>query len=116
MKQKKEIPLYVASYNLLICIIKTEENIQKSIKYSVGQSIKEETIDLIKNIARANTVSDKKERHGWIEMAQSNIETIIILQRAVFELKSIPLKKYVELSEIIENISRQLSGWKKSSA
>jgi len=116
MKRKKEIPLYLASYKLLIFIIEAEKNIQKSIKYSVGQSIKEEAVDLIKNIARANAVSDSSERYKWIEMAESNIDTIIILQRVVFELKSISLKKYSEVSEIIEGISRQLSGWKKTVA
>ncbi len=114
MKKKKEIPLYLASYKLLIFLVEAEKNIQKSIKYSVGQSIKEEAVELIKNIARANAVSDNKERYKWIEMAQSNIDTIIILQRIVFELKSISLKKYGEVSEMVEGISRQLSGWKKT--
>ena len=114
MRKKKEIPLYIASYKLLIFLVEAEKNIQKSIKYSVGQSIKEEAVELIKNIARANAVSDNKERYKWIEMAQSNIDTIIILQRIVFELKSISLKKYSEVSEMVEDISRQLSGWKKT--
>ncbi|MFA5228371.1 MAG: hypothetical protein WC446_01255 [Candidatus Paceibacterota bacterium] len=65
--------MHVASYNLLIFTIKAEENIQKSIKYSIGQSIKKEKLDIdiilskinsyLRLLSHSNTYNLKKRRY-----------------------------------------------------
>ncbi len=90
------------------------KNVNRDYKFSVGDFLRNEAMKLLKQVCRANKTTDKITRKERIEEAQSSLETIIFLIRALFELKEIPLKKYTNLSLITEDISRQLSGWHKS--
>jgi len=90
------------------------KNINRDYKFSVGDFLKREVMELLKKVCKANKATNKSTRKEKIEEAQSSLETIIFLIRALFELKEIPLKKYTKLSLMIEDISRQLTGWHKS--
>lgn len=114
IEERKEIPLYRSSYSLFLLILRIIKEVKKEYKYSIGEKLREEVMELIKNIRGANKRSDKEERKKKIEMAESNVETIILLCRVLFDVGEISLKKHAQISEMVENISRQLSGWKKS--
>jgi hypothetical protein len=50
-----ELPVYKASYDLLLEIFKFVKDFSKEFKYTVGESIKKETIELLTLIFRANS-------------------------------------------------------------
>ena len=56
-----DLPVYKASYDLLLEIFKFTKDFSKEYKYTIGEKLKNETIDLITNIYRANSVYQKKE-------------------------------------------------------
>ncbi len=56
----QELPVYKASYDLLIEIFQFTKDFSKDYKYSVGESLKKETIELITLIYRANSRVDKQ--------------------------------------------------------
>ena len=49
-----ELPVYKASYDLLIGIFQFTKEFSKDYKYTVGESLKKETIELLTLIYRAN--------------------------------------------------------------
>jgi uncharacterized protein YigA (DUF484 family) len=111
MSKYYELPVYKASYDLLLEIYKFTKGFAKEYKYTAGESLKKETIDLIVLIFRANSKTDKMET---IQAAREKIEVIRLLIRLMKDLKQISLDKFVLINKYVENVSRQLTGWQKS--
>ena len=53
------MPVYKASYDLLLEIFQFTKEFSKEYKYTVGESLKNETIELLTLIFRANSRTDK---------------------------------------------------------
>ena len=53
------LPVYKVSYDLLVDLFVFTKEFNKEYKYTVGESIKKETIEMIVNIYRANSRKDK---------------------------------------------------------
>ncbi len=106
-----ELPVYKASYDLLLGIFNFTNTFSKEFKYTVGENLKKETIELIKLIYRANRIRNKADAIGE---AREHIEVIRILIRLMKDIRQISLKQFVSINEKVENVSRQLAGWYKS--
>jgi len=106
-----ELPVYKASYDLLLEIFLFVRNFTKEFKYTIGESLKKETIDLITLIYRANS---RKEKESTIIEARERIEVIRLFLRLTKDLRQISVKKFVHLNLKVENVSRQLTGWQKN--
>lgn len=111
MTTYNNLPVYKESYDLLLALFTATKEFQREYKYTIGESIKKETLEMMVNIYKAN-VSDKKAER--IATARENIEVIRLFVRLLRDLKQINLKKFVHLNEKIENLSRQLTGWQRS--
>jgi hypothetical protein len=61
MAQYDELPVYKATYDLLLEMFRFTKDFSKEYKYTVGESLKKETIELITLIYRANIRIDKQE-------------------------------------------------------
>ena len=105
------LPVYRASYDLLVEIFQFTKNFTREYKYTVGEKLKNETLEMIMNIYRANVVFENKE---LIQKARENIEVIRLLIRLIKDLRQINMKKFIAINEKIENVSKQLTGWHKS--
>lgn len=106
------LPVYKASYDLLVEIFEVTRHFSREYKYTLGESIKKEAIEMIANIYRANSSYAK---HDKIQAARENIEVIRLYFRLVKDLRQISLKSFVDVNEKIENVSKQLTGWQNSS-
>jgi hypothetical protein len=105
------LPIYKASYELLVEIFQFTQNFSREFKYTLGERLKNETIDMITNIYRANT---RQNKFDTLQKARENIEIIRLYMRLLKDLKQVGLKKFVNINERIENVSKQLTGWQKS--
>jgi len=56
-----ELPVYKATYDLLLAIFRFTKDFVKEYKCTVGESLKKETIELLTLIYRANVKRDKQE-------------------------------------------------------
>jgi len=110
MATYNQLPVYKESYDLIIEIFKSVKDFNREYKYTLGESIKKEAIEMITDIYRANSAFDKKPH---IQKAREKIETIRIFFRLVKDLKQISLKKFVDTNEKVENVSKQLTAWGK---
>ena len=107
----QELPVYKASYDLLLAIFEFTKNFNKDYKYTVGESLKKETTELLTLIYRANS---RKDKVGVLQEARERIEVIRLFIRLMKDMKQISLKKFVEVNKSVENVSKQLTGWQKS--
>jgi hypothetical protein len=106
------LPVYKASYKLVVLLFSNSDNFAREYKYTVGQKMKEEGAELIKNIYRANKAMDKSVAIGG---ARENVEMIRLYVRLMQEFNEIGLKKFVEINFAIEEVSKQLANWEKYS-
>ncbi|OGU58080.1 MAG: hypothetical protein A2V66_11200 [Ignavibacteria bacterium RBG_13_36_8] len=107
----EELPIYKATYDLVLIIFRFTKNFNRDYKYTIGESIKNEAIETVTNIYRANC---NKHKIPYLEKARENIEVIRLYIRLLKDLHQISTKQLVYVNGYIENISKQLTGWYKS--
>lgn len=61
MAKYDELPVFKASHDLLLEIFRFTKEFTKEYKYTVGESLKKETLELITPIYRTNGRVDKRE-------------------------------------------------------
>jgi len=88
------------------------EKLKVEYKYTVGETLKKETIDLLTLIYRANTRHDKTET---LQTAREQIEVIQLMIRLMKDMRQITLPQFVQVNQTVENVSKQLNGWQKAS-
>ena len=111
MKLHSDLPVYKATYDLLLAIFRFTKDFGKEYKYTVGESLKKETVELLTLIYRTNIKRDKIE---VLQEARERIEVIRLFIRLMKDMKQISLKQFVQINESVENVSKQLSGWQKA--
>ncbi len=111
MSNYNHLPVYKVSYELLVELFRYTKNFSKEYKYTIGESIKKEILEMIRNIYRANSVQNKR---AVLQSSRENIETIRLFLRLLKDLQQINIRKFVFLNEKIESVSKQLTAWQKS--
>jgi len=108
MAKYNHLPIFQETYKLTLEIHQTVDQFPRAHKYVLGQRLKDITSDLMDLIVEANS---KQEKAEILEQARLKLEKFRIHLRLSFDLKILGLKKYEYFSRIIEEISKQLSGW-----
>ena len=111
MAQYNELPVYKATYDLLLAIFQFTKEFRWENKYTAGESLKKETIELLTLIYRVNT---RHQKADVLQIAREQIDVIRLLIRVMKDMKQISLEKFVRINEAVENVSKQLTGWQKS--
>ncbi len=106
-----ELPVYKSCYDLLLEIFRFAKDFTKEYKYTIGETLKRETTELLILIFRANTLRNKEIT---LQDAREKIEIIRLLVRIMKDLHQINLKRFVQVNQKVEEVSRQLTGWQKS--
>lgn len=105
------LPVFKASYDLLLNIFNLCKDMNREYKYTIGQDLKKEAIDLLIGIYRANSVHEKTE---ILQQTRERLELVRLYVRILKDLKQINLKKFTFLNIKMESVSKQLAGWQKS--
>ncbi|MDP3956946.1 MAG: four helix bundle protein [bacterium] len=104
------LPVYRASYDLLVDLFRFTKDFSREYKFTLGESIKKETVEMITAIYRANsTMVERRER---IQAARENVEVIRLFLRLLKDLNQVNVKKFVSLNEKLESVSKQLTAWR----
>lgn len=106
------LPVYKDSYDLLIQTFEIVKTFDKQYKYTIWDKIKNEIIDLITSIYRANSSFDTRLQN--IKKSREQIEVLKLYFRLSRDLKIISLNKFADLILKIETLSKQLYAWEKS--
>jgi hypothetical protein len=111
MAMYDELPVYKSTYDLLIAIFKFSRGFSKEYKYTVGETLKKETIELLVLIYRANSRYDKQ---AVLQTAREQIELIRLMIRLMKDMRQITLEQFVAINIVVETVSKQLNGWQKA--
>ena len=106
-----DLLVYKSTYDLLLAIFRFTKDFSKEYKYTVGESLKKETIELLTLIYRANVKRDKQK---VLQEARERIEVIRLFIRLMKDMQQISVKQFVQINEVVENVSKQLSGRQKA--
>lgn len=104
------IPLLQKTKNFYLTWYNCYKTLPKEHRYTLGSKIDTLLIDLIEAIAAASFLT-KTEKQPQIKTALRKTDTIKILLLILWETKSLDNKKYLNLSEQINEIGRMLGGW-----
>lgn len=86
------------------------QTLPKTHRYSIGTKIYTLFVEIIEAISIA-TFLDKTEKQPYVRLAIRKTDTLKILLMVLWETKSLDDKKYIALSEKLEEIGRMLGGW-----
>ena len=107
-----ELQVYKIAYDLSIHTFTFTEKMKRSYKYTIGEKLNVNTVNLLLNIYKAN--SRKDERYLQLQAAQEHIEEIRLLFRMSKDLQILTVNRFVVLNEMVESISKQVYGWKQT--
>lgn len=82
----------------------------KNHRYTIGLKIDNIFTDIIESVSIATFLS-KEEKISYVRLAIRKINTLNIFLLILWENKSLDNKKYITLSEKINEIGKMLGGW-----
>lgn len=104
------LPVYKKTYDLILELFNLSSNLPKAYKYTLGERIQLDAIEVIINIYKANASIEKLE---YISKSREHIEIIRLMIRILYDTKQISLKRMIVINKKIEEISKQLVSWQK---
>ena len=110
MARYQHLPIFQATYDLIIEIHKRTDNFPRVHRYSIGEKIKNIGFDLLDLIIKANSVEDKTI---YLRQAEDVLEKLKIYIRLCFDLKILGSKGFEFITRKLDEIGRQLSKWKE---
>jgi len=110
MALSENLPVYKVSYDLLLLIYRFSVNMERTYRFTLGERLQDKTSDMLQYISIANSVYDKTK---YIQQARMFLMDIRLATRIAHDLRQITSKQYLEVSDKIENISKQLTAWGK---
>lgn len=85
-----DLPVYRDTYQLILKVFEITKDFPHEYKYSLGQDMKHDTMQLVRSVYRANKEKDKVEALGHF---MDEFELIKLQIRLCANLKVLPLKK-----------------------
>lgn len=88
------------------------DHFPKKSRYTLGDKIDTRFLNVLELISIA-TYQNKDEKLHTLDRATMGVDVLKFLLRVAWELHILDDKKYTKLSEEIQEIGRQIGGWKK---
>jgi len=87
--------------------------VQTEYKYTLGQDMKRDGLQLVRSIYRANRAENKKVH---LEEFLDNFEILKLEIRLCVDLKILSIKMHSQSTALLESIGKQITGWKNKSS
>ena len=108
MAKYDTLPIYKATYDVLLRTMHAISHFPREYKYSLGEKIQNEMIELVISIYKANSNHNKRE---FLSSMQEQIQLIYLLLRISHDMKLMPTEKYAGIVEMIDEVASQAKGW-----
>ena len=106
-----DLPVFKEVYKLVLLIFEYTKHFPREYKYTLGQDLKRDGINLVRSIYRANKSKDKVE---YLETFLDDFEVLKLELRLCTDMKILSIKKQAQLNELMESIGKQITGWRKA--
>lgn len=110
-----ELPIYKAAFDFLSLSIDLTRNIPRDFKRSLGDKVRDECVEIMTLIFRANVV-DGAEKVPYIKEILERTEVLNLLLRVFVDKQFISKTQYAKAIAMTGSIGKQAGGWKKHSA
>lgn len=107
------LPIYKAAYALFDLITDLSKNMHRDFKASIGGKLRDELIEIMVLIFRANTA---REKSAHLEQLIERLQVTELLLRLSRDKRLISTGQYAKTIEMTQSIGRQAGGWRRSSA
>ena len=88
-------------------------NFPRNSRQTLGQKIDGLFLEVIENIIKAG-YSDKAEKEIFLKRASVKLDLLKFFLQVAWEIKSVDNKKYISLSEKLNEVGKMLGGWIRS--
>jgi len=85
----------------------------KSSRYTLGQKIDSLFLEVIENTIKAG-YSSKIEKEIFLKRASVKLDLLKFFLQVAWEIKSLDNKRYIRLSEKLDEVGKMLGGWIRS--
>ncbi len=103
-----KLPVFKQTYDLLLKLFTLSQHFNRDIRYTLGEELKKEIIEILKLIYQANA---NREKEKFIDEARVKLVGVKLQIRILFDLKQITVNQYGACCEMAESISKQLASW-----
>ncbi len=107
------LPIYKSAYTLFDLITDLAKNMPRDFKQSIGGKLRDELVEIMVLIFRANTT---REKAIHLEKLIERLQVTELLLRLSRDKRLISTGQYANTVELTQSIGRQASGWRRSSA
>jgi len=111
MAQYDTLPIYKATYDFLLRIMHAITHFPREYKYTIGERIQTQALDLIILIYKINSSQNKVP---LLKEMQEQIQLLYLLLRVAHDMKMMPTEKFASIVEMVDGISTQAKGWLRS--
>mgnify|MGYP000973866984 CR=1 FL=1 len=98
-------------YNLILIVFEVTKDFPREYKYTLGQDMKRDAIQLVRSIYRANKAKDKKQ---YLEAFLDDFEILKLELRLCTDMKILAIRRQAEISVLMDGIGRQITGWRNA--
>jgi hypothetical protein len=107
-----DLPVFKDMYDLTLQVFELTQNFSREYKFTLGQDMKRDCINLVRSIYRANKT---KAREAYLEQFLDEFEVLKLEVRLCKDLRLITIKQQARLALSVETIGRQITGWRNAS-
>jgi hypothetical protein len=112
MAQYQHLPIYKSTYDLLQHITRVTKEFPRDYKHSLAAKLRDEAVDLVVFIYKANSVRAERNRH--VGSLLERMQVIELLVRLCKDLRLMNIKRFSETVALTDSIGRQAQGWLKA--
>ena len=106
-----DLPVFKEVYQLILKVFEYTKDFPKEYKYSLGQDMRRDSIQLVRSIYRANKAKDKRV---YLESFLDDFEVLKLEIRLCADMKIFSIRKQAELSKMMDSIGKQITGWRNA--
>ncbi|MDD5011845.1 MAG: four helix bundle protein [Phycisphaerae bacterium] len=106
----KPLPVLEKTKSAYLLWYQYYQAIPKQHKFSLGEKIDKFFVEIIDAVVTANFLS-QKEKIPFVRFAIRRLDVLKVFLMMLWETKSLDNKKYISLSEKLNEIGRNLGGW-----
>lgn len=110
MAQFQHLPIYAACRQLMVECAITVKQFPREYRYTLGQQIQNEVVQMVALIVRAN--SSRQKRDALRELAE-RIAVVEALIKLAHDIRILSAKRLATLGPLVDSIGKQIGGWLK---
>ena len=110
----QNLDIYGDSYCLLLELFDVYKQIDRQLKYNIGNTLLMSSINLFEDIEFANRTINQKDRSYHLTKVLINLNKIKILLRLCSDRRLIGIKKHAQLSKLVDSICKRVTAWKNN--